>query len=382
MLLCLLCSLFSACEANDHNSKEEPARTLLFYMGGDNNLSAEVNARIDKITAVPLSPYCRVFIYADTSDSPPQLSEVVAASGGNTLNVLRKYREENSADAEVFASALREIRELSPASAYGLILFSHATGWLPTGAYSNPQQYQPPQDETSRSVILDGNSEMEIAAFATAIPDEMFDFIIFEACYMAGVDVAWELKDKTRYLVASSAELVSPGFSGCYDKALPHLYKEQADLAGFCTAIETDYATRRGDYASLTLSLIDTQGLENLALVIRELGLPVANGIENIQAFDRGGKTVFLDLIDSYPEIEETQKFALQTAIEGCVGWKTATSYFMPSYGGFAVEVHCGLTTYILQERYPKLNEAYRNLKWYGVIQGDYATETLDVSEE
>ena len=34
---------------------------------------------------------------------------------------------------------------------------------------------------------------MEITDFAMALPDHLFEFIIFEACNMAGIEVAYEL---------------------------------------------------------------------------------------------------------------------------------------------------------------------------------------------
>ncbi|RHO67082.1 hypothetical protein DW083_17975 [Parabacteroides sp. AF48-14] len=362
-----LCLLLWGCEKADYEQERVAVRTVLFYLGGDNNLSPEVNARIK---AVPLSPLCRVLIYTDTKDEPPMLAEVVASPGGNTLDVVRQYSESNSADAEVFASVLREVLEFSPTPSYGLVLFSHATGWLPQGAYENPAgNFARTATDATRSVVKDGTAEMEIPALAAAIPDGMFDFVIFEACYMAGVEVAYELKDKARYIVASSAEIVSPGFSRCYSDALPYLNREQTDLRGFCRTVEADYATRPDDYASLTLSLIDTKELDALAAAVREIGLPAMDGTAGIQAFDRGGGRLFFDLENSYcGEIAGLDAATLEMALGRCVVWKTATAAFMPTYGGFEIAAHCGLTTSIPQERYVGLNEVYKTLAWYKAV--------------
>jgi len=364
VLLLLLCQLLCSCEEESHN--HSPLRTLLFYLCGDNNLSSEVAAKIEQIRAAPISPACRVVIYADTHDARPQLWEVLPAARGNTLQLVQEYAESNSADAEVFSSILSEVKERYPSPSYGLVLFSHATGWLPEGAYDNPSAYSRSADV--RSVIKDGNSEMEIQAFAAAIPDGMLDFIVFEACHMASVEVAYELKDKTQYIVASSAEIVSPGFARCYAKALPLLYQHQADLQGFCQVIENDYATRPGDYSSLTLSLIDTKELGTLAAVMRESDSLLPTDGTGIQTFDRGSGTLFFDLEDCYTRAEKLQQAAIGTAIGGCVKWKTATAAFMPTYGGFEIRAHCGLTIYIPQQDYCGLNEAYKRLKWYEVV--------------
>ena len=367
VLTLVICLLLTACDKDNHISETKiaPARTILFYMGGDNNLSSEVNSKIEQLKNVKISPYSRVLIYTDTKDDFPQLLEVSTTSGGNILKTLREYPESNSADAEIFSSVLSEIRKHYPSSSYELVLLSHATGWLPEGAYNNPSGSS--RNVESRSILLDGNSEMEIPAFAAAIPDGMFDFIVFEACYMASVEVAYELKDKTRFIVASSAEIVSPGFSRCYAEALPLLYQQKVDLQGFCRAIEKDYATRPDDYSSLTLSLIDTKGLDALASIVRESSSSFPDNGAGIQTFDRGSGTLFFDLEDCYSKSVK-QQAAIRAAIKDCVKWKTATPAFMPTYGGFNIRAHCGLTTYIMQQGSNLLNKAYKELKWYKSI--------------
>lgn len=34
-----------------------------------------------------------------------------------------------------------------------------------------------------------------------ALPDHLFEFIIFEACNMAGIEVAYELRNKAAYIM-------------------------------------------------------------------------------------------------------------------------------------------------------------------------------------
>lgn len=316
------------------------------------------------------------------------------------MKTANTYPEHNSASAEVLGEVLREVKQLYPSPSYGLVVFSHSSGWLPEGSLGNPKlrATSPPTPKGGvvnssplggrgagailQSVIIDNGSEMELPAFAEAIPDGMLDFIIFDACYMAGVEVAYELKDKARYVVASSAEVVSPGFIPVYTtEALSLLFQPKADLQGFCQRIEADYRKRQGDYGSLTLSLISTRGLDDLAAALNnkcfddndlknKIGLTPTGGGTSIQAFDRGGGTLFFDLADSYKELMTgEERTAFQAAIDGCVLWKAATPAFLPNYGGFQVRAHCGLTTYLPQERYPKLNEAYKGLKWSQAIR-------------
>lgn len=353
VLAVLLMWMMIGCSEVEDEAHISPVHTILFYMGGDNNLSGEVQQKTAILKDVSVPPCGRLLVYMDCKDNNPQLWE----AGNGKLTLLRNYEESNSADATIFRNVLREVVEQYPAPSYGLVLFSHASGWMPESTYSNP---------ALRSVVIDGSDEMEIADLAEAIPDGMFDYILFEACYMAGVEVAYELKDKTTYIVASSAEIVSPGFSSIYKESLPLLFKKDADLINFCQAVEADYKTRNRDYASLTLSLIDTRKLDDIATVLHAANVPPTT--IDTQSFSRYGGTLYFDLCDSYKHLSAEIRTDLQAAVDACVIWKSATSQFMPNYGGFEIRAHSGLTTYIQQDHYRNLNEAYRQTKWYKAI--------------
>ena len=342
--------LFAAgCNKDDICQDIAPVRTILYYMGGDNNLSGEVAVKTARLQNVLVPQGCRLLVYCDTRGGDPQLLDV----GNGRISPVCSYPADNSADPAVFAAVFDRVRNLYPAPSYGLAVFSHASGWMPAGSYASL---------ALRSIVTDGADEMEIPAFAAAIPDGSLDFILFEACHMAGIEVAWELKTKTRHIVASSAELVSPGFDPVYEEAMPLLFQPKADLEGFCRIIEANYQRRGAEYASLTLSLIATAGLDEIASVLHG-EQPCANN--DVQSFDRYGKGLFYDLYDGYRNLSDDKRATLRSAIDACVVWKGATAEFMPSYGGFSIRFHSGLTTYIPNERRRELNEAYKKTAWH-----------------
>ena len=69
---------------------------------------------------------------------------------------------------------------------------------------------------------------MEITELNEALEGFHFDFMLFDACYMSGIECAYELKDKTDYLLGSPTEVLARGFP--YEDFLPALFKENADL--------------------------------------------------------------------------------------------------------------------------------------------------------
>ena len=145
ILLILSLLLLSACE------KDEPVpdvhvseRTVLVWLAGDNNLYSEVPHKLSALAegfrnAAPSD--CRLLVYADRRGNYPQLIEIMP--DGNQ-SVLETYPAQNSASPETFSRFLNYMMETAPARHYGLILFSHATGWLPQGALENPTLEEKP----------------------------------------------------------------------------------------------------------------------------------------------------------------------------------------------------------------------------------------------
>lgn len=113
------------------------------------------------------------------------------------------------------------------------------------------------------------HAEMELEEFASAIADGSLDFIVFEACLMAGAEVAYALRDKAECMLASSAEILSPGFTLVYGSALKYLLDASAPapecLAAFGSAYMGHVATQTGVYRSATLSVVDLHEMEPLA---------------------------------------------------------------------------------------------------------------------
>ncbi|MDR1316080.1 MAG: hypothetical protein LBK13_04320, partial [Spirochaetales bacterium] len=144
-------------------------------------------------------------------------------------------------------------------------MLSHATGWLPAGM-SDPAPML-------RSVILDRSTTesanyMELAGFAAAIPYKL-DFIVFDACFMGAIEVCCELKDKTDYLVASPAEVLSPGF--VYSTMMRHLFRIEADLTAVAKDFYGYFNAQSGLLRSATVSVVRTAELDALADTFREI---------------------------------------------------------------------------------------------------------------
>ncbi len=354
-----------------------PNRTILYFLGADNNLQVEADEKTEALRLGFPGGNNRLVIYRDSEDEVPQLLEVYPdMTGENKIRTVKTYPEQNSAAGETLQLLLADITQLFTADSYGLILFSHASGWLPGGTLTRPESALLQMGVTpinTYTVVMDGTSELDLKEFAEVIPDRFFAFIAFESCFMAGIEVLYELKDKTDYILSSSAEIVSPGFTPVYPEALPLLFKPAADLAGFARAFFDFWNGQSGDYRSATVTVAKTAGLPSLATWIQQYAtteVPLED-VSEIQHFDRyRSHRLFFDFGSYYQrKVELVTENQLNNLLNDIVVYKAATPSFIPGQLGFEITRHSGITTYIPQDRFPKLNERYRELAWYEHIQ-------------
>ena len=373
--ICALVGLLALLASCRETPPEEPTKHLLLvYMVGDNNLN---NFAFEKIEALQrgfhASPGNRLLIYND-SGFAPSLIEIV----NNQKRHVSSYgNDTNSADPAVLARVINEIKAKYPAQSYGLILFSHAGGWLPKGYLTTPRSAS-----GARTIFQDKENEMELPDFSAAIPDKVFNYIIIEACYMAGIEVAYELKNKTEYIVASSSEIVDPGFLFAYEHGLDLLFADTPNLTQF-TDLAYNYLNQNTNadpeygkylYSSATFSIIKTDEIDNLAAFVRD-NCDWSKKVDFSLVQDFGQtkyRNLFFDFEGVYSQLLPTdeQRSELSRLIGKCIVKKYATDYFFGSLpGGFKINYHSGFSTYAPRALYPKLNEKYTKTKWYNTIR-------------
>lgn len=351
-------------------------RTLIVYFAGDNNLSAEVNSKISALTegfANVDAKKNRLAVFADYRDGMPELIEITHEGPVP----LETYPSINSADPESMKSIIARIVKMFPAESYGLVCFSHASGWLPTGALSDPVGYAGGTEPfiSPSSILQDGDNEMDIADFAGSIrlPDDVkYDFIILEACYMAGVEVAYELKDVACSLVVSASEILSPGFKDSYGKNLYMLFQDDADAVGFAKTYFDYWNSMSGALQSATISVIDLQYVEELASEVAHVidnGSYLISDPSGIQHFNRSHYHLFFDLTEYLEAVvgnDDSDIMAeYHSVLKKTVVYTNATKSFMTGYPySFNIRTNCGLTTYIMQPELESLNSDYERTSY------------------
>jgi len=354
---------------------ELPERTIIAYFVGDNDLSSEISPKIDALQqgmAQMGETDNHLIVYADYRDQMPELSEVTASG----IKQLEQYAARNSASAANFSAILQQVMQDYPAKSYGLICFSHASGWLPQSALNNPVGFAKNAYPAFRSVFDDNGYEMPLSEFADAIPltpnGDKLKFILLETCYMAGAEVAYELRNKTEWILASAAEMLSPGWEDIYPSQLAGLFMPEPQLKDFAQAYFDYRSNQTGASRSATVSLISTEKMEELANEVKALRSNENNMIDvsNIQCFNRNSYHLFFDLSDYVESFANPDQISdYEKTLSEVVIYQAATFQFMPGYPySYLILKHCGLTTYIEQPQFPDLNQAWQQSGWSQAI--------------
>lgn len=101
---------------------------------------------------------------------------------------------------------------------------------------------------------------INVDELADAIPDSRFETIWFDCCYMAGIEVIYQFRNKCRTFVGYPTEVWLEGMP--YDMTLPFLMKTVPDITGAARTF-FDYYNEVRD--PVTVTVVDMSKLEPVA---------------------------------------------------------------------------------------------------------------------
>ncbi|MDR2594616.1 MAG: hypothetical protein LBC87_07595 [Fibromonadaceae bacterium] len=342
--LCLSCS-------NSRTEQESAKRTVLVYMAADNNLIRQARKNIEAMLTAKIPNEYNLLVYIDSPTDNPYLLKIAKGK----IDTIKQYNTQNSASKNVLKSVINDAFSLFPAENYGLILWSHSTGWLPEGVYDYIKE------TNTRSFGKDKNKEMEITDLAEALPENL-DFIIFDACLMSGIEVLYQLRNKAKIIIASPTETLVAGFP--YEKTIPILLTPSPNYGELALVFMEHYKNNDGDLQSASIAVIDAKQLEPLAnLVKRAIKNEVCPNRELIQRYDTREPALLFDFEDYLERIisNESDLIALRKQISRAVIYNDFTPYFLDE---FPIEKSCGIGIYIPFAN-DVLYEPYSSLDWY-----------------
>ena len=410
--MAIVSALLTSCKPEtEYIYVQRHPRAHVMMSFGFNNLSASLAEDIRDLEkgfipgSAPLDNYLFVFSHLVESSystpSAPKLQRIYLGPDGNPMKETLLEMEPGtvSNSAECIREVLEFLKEKYPEiESFGVLMSSHGTGWTPPGycttGYKNEGNsddiewrrsafsgtylsgeylYEPLPGVKSMGYTVTGVNptvayETDIREIADLLPFKL-DYIIFDACFMGGVEVACEFRDKCNFVVASQTEILSDGMD--YTTMISDLLEgNRADLVSLATNYFNHYNLSIGSKRSATISVVDCSKLGTLAAVCRNLFRNYDISKDNVDAsklqkyFYYTNHAWFYDLysIVQAAGASETELSDLQWALDECILYKAATPTF--ALYGFPIDTHSGLSMYLPEKERTQLNSYYRELTW------------------
>jgi len=386
-------------------------RTVLLYMGGDNNLGRDGFAADDlaemaeaiKTLNNSLYSHNNLLVFYDqySASVHPKLYRLikkgeVKASDTDPDNktlvitteeeLIYEYPQEITfTEPTILKEVMNKAFTEFPAKSYGLLYWSHGEGWLP-GKYENVAIRS---TSPLRWMGVDWNNKS--ADYKSGIPEmaevlkqapKKFDFIMFDACFMLSLEAAYELKDCADYIISSPTETPGPGAP--YTDIVPTMFtSSQAAIK----MAETYFKYYNDKYnpnvkntnanwtGGVSMGVIDCTKLDKLADVTKAhlSSTPNLNTLRS-EVFDydkrSSGHVGYYDMVQLMEKVldpvgVDEWKKAFQDALPY---WNTTPKNYSSnaSVGLFSMEGTNGVSHYIPAGGYSATRDAeYQKTSWY-----------------
>lgn len=377
-LLAAALLLAPACEKTPAQEEIATPHTLIFYFTGTQlsyyfyrNISAAKEAVRQNVKG-----NSRVVCFFQHNDkTKADLIELVYSDGACEEKVLATYDLPQQMDEEHLSYFFNEIIRSVPAETYGLVMAGHALAWIPIDAAPDRAARRasakgspaPAGDDFWRKAPSDivtrhfgekysdtHSNRFDIGTLSSALTSTgvKFDYILFDACFMANIESVYDLRDNADYIIGAPCEILGDGFP--YQNTLPCLLRNGGrshDLPQACKTFHDQYASKYGYSGSV--ALIDCAQVDALAAIVKKINAGAKKDYDRdeIQTFEGQSRHVFYDLGDYVDKMcgDPALKAEFDAQMARTVPCKYTLGSFWSNYGTesgiYPIKAFSGLST-------------------------------------
>lgn len=319
-------------------------RTIIMYLpysgSGDNNLYSFFEQNIRDVEqsikqAGGLGTNNLYVVIADNSPNRVYLYRVRMEGTECVHDTIKRYDHPRLMDAQWITRVINDVKSISETPKYAMLVGCHGNGWLP------------PMDNVARAKTRwfgGPGYAISIADFAQGIEQTgiKLEYLLFDDCYLSCAEVAYDLRNATNTLIASTSEVMAAGMP--YAKVFQYLMLSTPDFHRFTDEyidFYNHYSIGGYNYHYATIGVINTQYIQPMAQLMRQVNATCTwNTANNYQLQDLDGSfftpTVYFDF-GSYARTLFGSNLALysqyQTLMAQLVPYKGNTAYIYNASG-------------------------------------------------
>lgn len=237
----------------------------------------------------------------------------------------------NTVTKENLTSLLNQVSSYSNTGSYSILVGCHGSGWTPRGSDTTMPRASRAFGGQGAELQYD-LSDMSYAIANSAM--KKVEFVSFDDCYMANVETAYELRDVTNYLVASTSEVMGDGFP--YDTLFKYMLGTP-DYDNICKTFYTYYTNNSYPYGALS-AIKCGDAIKQMASVMKDINATYTFDeakLSSVQYLDGYNNNVFFDLESYIDQLGVTAPLStnFKTALDNLVPYKVCTQYIYTAYG-------------------------------------------------
>ena len=228
-------------------------------------------------------------VIADHSPARVYLYRVRMEGTECVHDTIKRYDYPRLMDAQWITRVINDVRSISNTPKYAMLVGCHGNGWLP------------PMDNVARAKTRwfgGPGYAISIADFAQGIQQAgiKLEYLVFDDCYLSCAEVAYDLRNATNTLIASTSEVMAAGMP--YAKVFQYLAAPQPNFGQLVNDYIAYYQSTATPYA--TIGVINTQYIQPMAQLMRQVNATCTwNTANNYQLQDLDGSfftpTVYFD---------------------------------------------------------------------------------------
>ncbi len=318
ILACLL--FFTSCYNEDStNVNDINKQTVIVFMpwtgndAGSQGLYHNLQQNLDSIeyAIVANKGYSgRLLVFSSTSANASSLYEVTYKSGAISHTVIKTYQGTDYTTSAGIAQIINDVKDNAYALNYAMIVGGHGCGWTyaddwaqmqakaksPLAANNHPSTYPTTRFFGSNTP---GTHAIDVETLAQGIGQAgiKLQYLLFDNCYMANAETAYELRNATNWLIASTSEILAQGMP--YVSMWSYLSSSTPSYQNITNTFlkfYSNYSTPCG-----TLSAIDCRQMDALANIMRNINSHYTldeSLTDSLQTLDGYSTSIFFDLSD------------------------------------------------------------------------------------
>lgn len=259
----------------------------------------------------------RALVFLSTSANKSSLYEITLVNNKIQHTPIKEYSGNSYTTADGITQLLNDVQSNAYALNYAMVVSSHGMGWTFKDDWTNyPYSAKPRRNANGFSNGTDNHvpyyptrfygSVDDIHDYATDIESletgirnagMKMQFILFDDCYMANVETAYQLKDVTNFLIGSTSEVMVQGMP--YQTMWTSLASPTPSYASITDAFYKFYSNYRPPCG--TLSVIDCRQMDKFAEMMKLINSRFKfdnSKLDSIQVLDGFSKSIFYDMKD------------------------------------------------------------------------------------